>query len=175
MQFSRQECWSGLPFPSPGDLPYPGIEPWSPALQADALLSEPPEKSKPLGGLNKSMPGLALDQLNQNLCGWGLNFSVAFMLPGRFQMQPELGIPGLIQWILKWLHVGTFQGASEKYKPLGSTQELWCWNKSEFIVAFILDFPMTASAPDAPCSLLEMLFFFFPLPLLINQLRIMLF
>ena len=42
MGFSRQEYWSGLPFPSPGDLPNPGIEPRSPALQADALTSEPP-------------------------------------------------------------------------------------------------------------------------------------
>ena len=39
--FSRQEYWSGLPFPSPGDLPYPGIEPGSPTVQADALPSEP--------------------------------------------------------------------------------------------------------------------------------------
>ena len=45
MGFSRQECWSGLPFPSPGDLPNPGIEPGSPALQADALPSEPPDHS----------------------------------------------------------------------------------------------------------------------------------
>ena len=37
MGFSRQEYWSGLPFPSPGDLPDPGIKPRSPALQADAL------------------------------------------------------------------------------------------------------------------------------------------
>ena len=44
MGFSRQEYWSGLPFPSPGDLPYPGIEPRSPALEADALTSEPPGK-----------------------------------------------------------------------------------------------------------------------------------
>ena len=44
MGFSRQEYWSGLPFPSPGDLPNPGIEPGSPALQADALSSEPPGK-----------------------------------------------------------------------------------------------------------------------------------
>ena len=44
MGFSRQECWSGLPFPSPGDLPDPGVEPGSPALQADALPSEPPGK-----------------------------------------------------------------------------------------------------------------------------------
>ena len=47
MEFSRQEYWSGLPFPSPGDLPDPGIEPRSPALQADALLSEP--AAKPAG------------------------------------------------------------------------------------------------------------------------------
>ena len=44
MEFSRQEYWSGLPFPSPGDLPDPGIEPGSPASQADALPSEPPGK-----------------------------------------------------------------------------------------------------------------------------------
>ena len=44
MQFSRQEYWSGLPFPSPGDLPNPGMEPWPPALQAAALPSEPPGK-----------------------------------------------------------------------------------------------------------------------------------
>ena len=42
--FSRQEYWSGLPFPSPGDLPDPGIEPRSPTLQANALSSEPPGK-----------------------------------------------------------------------------------------------------------------------------------
>ena len=40
--FSRQENWSGLPFPSPEDLPDPGMEPRSPALEADALTSEPP-------------------------------------------------------------------------------------------------------------------------------------
>ena len=44
MEFSRQEYWSGLPFPSPEDLPNPGIEPGSPTLQADTLLSEPPGK-----------------------------------------------------------------------------------------------------------------------------------
>ena len=42
MGFSRQEYWSGLPFPSPGGLSDPGIEPRSPALEADALTSEPP-------------------------------------------------------------------------------------------------------------------------------------
>ena len=44
MGFSRQEYWSGLPFPSPGDLPNPGIKSGSPALQADSLPSEPPWK-----------------------------------------------------------------------------------------------------------------------------------
>ena len=52
MGFSKQEYWIGLPFPSPGDLPdrgiepHPGIEPGSPALQADSLSSEPPGKSR---------------------------------------------------------------------------------------------------------------------------------
>ena len=44
MGFSRQEYWSGLPFPSPRDLPDPGIEPRSPALEVDSLPSEPPGK-----------------------------------------------------------------------------------------------------------------------------------
>ena len=44
MEISRPEYWSGLPFPSPGDLPNPGIEPRSPELQEDSLSSEPPEK-----------------------------------------------------------------------------------------------------------------------------------
>ena len=42
MEFSRQEYWSGLPFPSPGDLPEPEVEPRSPASQADSILSELP-------------------------------------------------------------------------------------------------------------------------------------
>ena len=45
MRFPTQEYWSGLTFSSPGALPNPGIEPWSPALQADSLPTESPEKS----------------------------------------------------------------------------------------------------------------------------------
>ena len=52
MEFSRQEYWSGLPFPLPGDLPDPGIESGSSALLADSLLSEPP--GRPLGKLKKT-------------------------------------------------------------------------------------------------------------------------
>ena len=46
MEFSRQEYWSGLPFPSPGDLPNPGNETRSPTLQAEALTSEPRGKHR---------------------------------------------------------------------------------------------------------------------------------
>ena len=54
MGFSRQEYWSGLPFPSPGDLSDPRTEPGSPALQADSLLSDSPEKPFwPIVGLQK--------------------------------------------------------------------------------------------------------------------------
>ena len=47
MEFPRQESWSGMPFPSPRDLPDPGIEPGPPELQADSLPSEPPGKLLP--------------------------------------------------------------------------------------------------------------------------------
>ena len=57
----QQEYWSGLPFPSPGDLPNPGIEPRSPTLQADTLPSEPPGKqptreATAMRGLSKEEP-----------------------------------------------------------------------------------------------------------------------
>ena len=51
MGFSRQEYWSGVPSPSPGDLPEPGIEPRSPALEADTLTPEPPRKPNMLSRL----------------------------------------------------------------------------------------------------------------------------
>ena len=53
MEFSRQEYWSGLPFPSPGDLHNPGIKPGSPALEADALQSEPSGKLKSINVFKK--------------------------------------------------------------------------------------------------------------------------
>ena len=49
VEFSRPEYWSDQPFPSPGDLPNPGIKPRSPALQADSLPAEPPGKPKKTG------------------------------------------------------------------------------------------------------------------------------
>ena len=64
MEFSRQEYWSGLPFPSPGDLPNPGIEPRSSALQADTLPSEPP--GKPINCLFKGLVSPC-----SAVCTWG--------------------------------------------------------------------------------------------------------
>ena len=65
MKFSRQEYWSGLPFPSPGALPNPGIKPRFPALQADTLPSELPGKP-----LNSSMRGFEQGKLlNSRISG----------------------------------------------------------------------------------------------------------
>ena len=58
MGFSRQEYWNGLPFPSPGNLPDPGIEPRFPTLQADSLPAEPQVKPK-----NTEVGSLSLPQL----------------------------------------------------------------------------------------------------------------
>ena len=58
MEFFRQIYWSGLPFPAPGDLPDPGIEPRSPALQADALLSN--------AGLEEAQAGIKIAGRNIN-------------------------------------------------------------------------------------------------------------
>ena len=63
--FSRQECWSGLPFPSPGDLPNPGTEPRSPTLQADSLPTE-------LQGKHKGTPGALISVLPTQVRGLSL-------------------------------------------------------------------------------------------------------
>ena len=55
MKFSRPEYWSGLPFPSPGDLPNPEIKPRSPALQADPLPAKPQGKPKNTGVVSLSL------------------------------------------------------------------------------------------------------------------------
>ena len=57
--FSRQEYWNGYPFPSPGDLLGPGVEPGSSALQVDSLPSEPPRKNKKL--LSETKNSIYLD------------------------------------------------------------------------------------------------------------------
>ena len=74
MEFSRPEYWSGLPFPSPGDLPNPGIDPRSPALQVDYLPLEPQGKPKNtgVGSLSLLQQIFPIQELNQGLlhCRW---------------------------------------------------------------------------------------------------------
>ena len=76
--FSRQKSWSRLPFSPPGDLPDPGIEPRSPILQADSLLSESPgkptrfqrDRHKREGGKNDQKPAPALKPFRLGLSPW---------------------------------------------------------------------------------------------------------
>ena len=65
MEFSRQEYWSGWPFPSPGDFPEPGIEPRSSSSQADSLLLEPPD------GLNRVPSKIQASLKPQNMILYG--------------------------------------------------------------------------------------------------------
>ena len=68
MGFLRQEYWSGLPFPSPGDLPNPGIEPRSSTFQADTLTSEPP--GKPSRHATRQIPLLSSPQASAIIWYW---------------------------------------------------------------------------------------------------------
>ena len=88
--FSRQEYWSGLPFPSPGDLPNSGIEPGSPALGADALTSEPPGKPKRAvrALLARALQGLGLGAAGLEHVKWILSHA-----SGTRRWQPVLGSP----------------------------------------------------------------------------------
>ena len=107
MEFSRPEYWSGQPFPSPGDLPNPGIELGSPALQADSLPAEPQRKPKngvgslsllqgifPTQGLNPSHPHCRwiLYQLSHK----GSPITAGFLLLLKFILL--LAVPGLHCW-----------------------------------------------------------------------------
>ena len=106
MGFSRQEYWSGLPFPSPGDHPGPGIEPGSPALEADTLTSEPPgckwllflaqqvvpypvsftQRAFPLFACPKShawVPGYPKNSYWDTKCTWKFAWVCNFPLPSK--------------------------------------------------------------------------------------------
>ena len=67
MEFSRQEYWSGLPFPSPGDLPNPEIESSPPVLQVGSLLTEPPGKPMAHRSAREDLfaPGAVVESLSQ--------------------------------------------------------------------------------------------------------------
>ena len=139
MGFSRQEYWSGLPFPSPGDLPDPEIEPRSPALQADALPSEPPGKSKSEGKCGKSIQRYvsALNTVVYMLSGaplfgalWTLDHQAPLSMGfPRHSWRPEMGVgcrfllQGIFQtqgWTLSLLHLLPWQADSLPLSHLGS-------------------------------------------------------
>ena len=77
MEFSRQEYWSGLLFPSLGDLPHPGIKPRSPPLQADSLPSEPPGKYLRIStSLKETEVHIWPSQWHRHLTTWNIVFSL---------------------------------------------------------------------------------------------------
>ena len=80
MGFSRQEYWNGLSFPSPEDLPNPGIEPRSPALQTDALTSEPYKAGSEKSSCKYLESMIKLWTLFCSLLGWDVETLVAFKL-----------------------------------------------------------------------------------------------
>ena len=95
MGFSRQEDWSGWPFASPGDLPDSGIEPGSPALQADSLPAEPPRKLKNTGvGTLSLLQGIFPTQESN----WGLQHCRQILYQLRYQGKPFL-LLGPVIWI----------------------------------------------------------------------------
>ena len=83
MGISRQEYWSGLPFPSPGDLPNSGTEPGSPTFQADALTSEPP--GKPSSSINVSNVTLSTRLFYKSLQSWA---PCSLFFQGHCQQSP---------------------------------------------------------------------------------------
>ena len=87
MGFSRQEYWSGLPFPSPGDFPDPGIKPGSPTLQVDSLPSEPQGEPKNTGvGSLSLLQEIFLTQESH----WGLLHDRRILYQLSFQGSPAL-------------------------------------------------------------------------------------
>ena len=91
MGFTRHEYWRGLPLPSPGDLPDPGIEPMSPALEADALPSEPPGK-----------PFMGKSRLNQDAAQmlsleWSTGQTESTGQPGDQQTQDHAQVGDLLR------------------------------------------------------------------------------
>ena len=108
-EFPRQEYWSGLPFPTPGDLPDPGIEPGFPALQAVSLLTEPP---------GKPLKGIFSNTFNYDLRRWGRavkpRSSLCFFHPG-------ISCPLNTQFLLCSIHLRL---------PFSGKSGCWCSRNS---------------------------------------------
>ena len=119
MEFSRPEYWSGQPFPSPGDLPNPGIEPRSPALQVDSLPAEPQGKPK-----NTGVGSLSLLQwifLTQE-SNWGLLYCRQILYQLSYQGSPILYILYKCVYGFIYPHRFTTVTASQQLKK---DNEIW--------------------------------------------------
>ena len=114
MGFSRQEYWNGLPFPSPGDLPNPGIKPRSPVLQADSLPTELWGKHKDSGR------GEITFRINPYTNQWGLEGSnKTLCAPGDpTETEPDLPLSVWVSPVKVWVSSGLPQG-----------WQTWVWHK----------------------------------------------
>ena len=118
--FSRQEYWSGFPCPPPGHLPNPGIEPRSPTLQVDSLLTESPEKPKNTGvGSLSILQGIFPTQKSN----WGLLHCRQSLYPLSNQGSPYIYIslslnitqPSIIKDEILPLHCSNMDGPRDYY------------------------------------------------------------
>ena len=123
MGFSRQEYWSGLPFPSAGDLPDPGIKPRSPALQAGALPSAPPGKPK----VKVAQSVFVTPQTIQSMDSPGQNTGVdcLSLLQGIFPTQASNpGVPHCRQILYQLSHKGSpYNHKTGKNKMSNNTKD----------------------------------------------------
>ena len=108
MELSRQEYWSGLPLPSQGDLPDPGIEPTSPALQADSL------RLSHLGSLSYRLTSLNLSGLVKMRVFWFAAFSLFLLLEWTFPESRAVSV-----WLV--LTALVFPRGSDTQQALQST------------------------------------------------------
>ena len=123
MEFSRPEHWRGGPFPSPGNLPNPGIKPRSPEFQVDSLLAEPPGKPKNTGvGSLFLLQQIFLTQQSN----WGLLPLQADSLPTELQGTPHLVkamvLPVVMYGCESWTIKKAEHGRIDAF-------ELWCWRR----------------------------------------------
>ena len=164
MGFSRQEYWSGLPFPSPGALPDPGIEPGSPALQAGSLLPEPPGKSRWSNGCWSNgcwqfdLWFLCLFKSGLNISGspwfmycWSLAYRILSITCWRVRW---------VQFAVVWTFFGiAFLWIGMKTDIFQSCGHLWvfqiCWHIecSTFTVSYFRVCTSSAGVPSHPLAL----------------------
>ena len=126
MGFSRQEYWSGLPFPSPGDLPDPGIERGSPAFEADALTSEPPGNRVDLNSraitVYSPTPKLCPSQWAFFILKWSL-FNPEWELNSSYMKTKHFWLP---IWLSSWPLVFTQSAFLTNWSDRN-----WCCRKLE--------------------------------------------